>query len=191
MKHGMKPRVLSLFLVAILLLGTQAVALEATTDETEGVVTEAYEYEIVPGSEEWESFYEPEQKLKASYVSPDLMKRMTTEALVETVLNYPLLVDMYAYNTIEIGIQAVSTYFGGITELMTRDDAATVLQKYSMKAKTRTIDTDITYFYSDTLLDYISSSEDTNTAALSDGVSQARYSSTTVKTPEEAAEKSV
>ena len=183
MKHGMKPRLLSLCLIATLLLGTSAIALEEATNQTEDVVTEAYEYTVVPGSKEWESFYKPEQKLAASYVSPDLMKRMTTEALVETVLNYPLLVDMYAYDTIEIGIQAVSTYFGGITELMTRDDAATVLQEYSTKTRARTTNTDITYFYSDTSLDYISSTDDASADTLTDGANKARYSDATVKTP--------
>lgn len=41
MKHGMKPRLLSLCLIATLLLGTSAIALEEATNQTEDVVTEA------------------------------------------------------------------------------------------------------------------------------------------------------
>jgi hypothetical protein len=43
-----------------------------------------------------EKLYYPEQKLAASYVPEEVLKNMTTDALVETVLNYPLLVDIYA-----------------------------------------------------------------------------------------------
>ncbi len=156
----MKRRIFAFSLaVTAFLLGTSVFAAEAAAEEAEEVITEAYEYKAVPGSKEWESLYEPEEKLAACYVPPEAMEKMTTEALVETVLNYPLLADMYAYNSIEIGIQVVSTYFGGIKELMARQDAEEVLYEYSLKETKRTIDTDITYFYCDTLLDYISTEE--------------------------------
>ncbi len=145
--------------LAICLTGAAALPSAATETETQSAypITEAYAYKVLPGSEEWESFYTAEQKLEACYVPTELMEQMTTEALVETILNYPLLVDMYVYNSIELGIQAVSSHFGGIEELMTRPDAMEVLCVYSMSETERTADTDVTYFYCDTLLFYLSS----------------------------------
>ena len=173
----MKRRILSIFVViTVFLLGTSVFAVDETTDKTEEVITEAYVYKVVPGSKEWESFHGPEEKLAASYVPPETMEKMSTEALVKTVLNYPLLVDIYAYNSIEIGIQAVSTYFGGIEELMSRQDAAEVLYEYSLKETARTNDTDITYFYCDTLLDYISTEKAKESRAI-------QFTETTVETP--------
>ena len=36
---------------------------------------------------------------------------MTTKALVETVVNYPLIINIYAFNTFEDGVHSVSEYF--------------------------------------------------------------------------------
>lgn len=103
---------------------------------TGGVITEAHIYPILPGSEEWETMT-PHQRLAASSVSRQEVERMTTDALVETVLNYPYLVDMYAYNTIELGIEQVSRYFPGLSELFSRPDAITSLQDYAFAERMR------------------------------------------------------
>ena len=49
---------------------------------------------------------------------------MTTEALVETVLDYPLMVSLYAFNSISKGFEVLAEQFNGMAELIQRDDGA-------------------------------------------------------------------
>ena len=48
---------------------------------------------------------------------------MTTSALVETVVTYPLFTDVNCFDTLEMGVEWVSQYFGGFEELKERTDA--------------------------------------------------------------------
>lgn len=52
---------------------------------------------------------------------------MTTDMLVSAYLNYPLLGDMYAYNTIETGFAALRKQCNALDELLTREDVGEVL----------------------------------------------------------------
>jgi len=54
---------------------------------------------------------------------------MTTEALLETVLDYPLLPNVYGFSSAEIGIGSVSGYFEGLQMLHDRENAAECIQK--------------------------------------------------------------
>lgn len=91
----------------------------------------AYQYPVTWDSEEWKNFNNVIEKREACYVSPELLRNMTTLALVETVVKYPLLVDIFAFDTIEMGIDWVSDYFVGIDELFSREDAIECLLEYS------------------------------------------------------------
>ena len=55
---------------------------------------------------------------------------MTTEALVETVLNYPYLSDIYAFNTLQQGIASVSAGVPALPELLSRPGANKAIQNY-------------------------------------------------------------
>lgn len=81
-----------------------------------------------------------DEKIAACHVDDNLMKDMTTPALLETVLNYPLLVNIYAFDTIEMGIESVSGYFRGIEILKQREDIEACLQEYARtRSNSRTI----------------------------------------------------
>ena len=88
-----------------------------------------YVYPIQPGTEEWAKLDSLDAKIAACKVDPELMNSMTTEALLETVLNYPLLINIYAFSSAEIGIGSVSGYFEGLQMLHDREDAAECIQK--------------------------------------------------------------
>ena len=110
------PAVLAVFLLVSLLVyggGTCA--------------SDAYDYPIKPGTDEWKALGSHEQMLKACQIPEKLLHRMSTTGLVETVLNYPLLGDWLAYNTFEIGIESVRKQFNGLSELLSRDDAGVAL----------------------------------------------------------------
>ena len=73
---------------------------------------------------------------------------------MDTVLNYPLLIDIYAYDTIEVGIKRISSYFQGIDILEKRSTARNVLLKYIKKARAQ--DDDIKLIYAKTIYNYLS-----------------------------------
>ena len=97
-----------------------------------------YQYPILPGSEEWAAFTSRQERLAACYVEESILERMTTEALIETIITYPMLIDIYAYPTLGEGIAQISENFAGISILMERDDATSILsnnlQTYSQSA---------------------------------------------------------
>lgn len=102
-------------------------------------ITTAYEYPIVPGMEEWKQLDSHVKKLEACQIPEDILENLTTPALVETVMNYPLLIDMLAYDTVEIGYQAVYGNFNGLRELQERKDAITCLEKYLSDVEKQTV----------------------------------------------------
>jgi hypothetical protein len=110
------PAVLAVFLLVSLLVyggGTSA--------------SGAYDYPIKPGTDEWKAFGSHEEMLKACQIPEKLLHRMSTTGLVETVLNYPLAGDWWAYDSTEIGIERVGEQFNGLSELLSRNDAGVAL----------------------------------------------------------------
>jgi hypothetical protein len=89
--------------------------------------SDAYDYPIKPGTDEWKAFGSHEEMLKACQIPEELLHRISTTALVETVLNYPLGGDWWAYDTPEIGIKRVREQFNGLSELLSRNDGGVSL----------------------------------------------------------------
>ena len=119
-------RTICAVLAMLFLLSTASYASPLTViEEPQGYyITEPYEYPVLPGTEEWEAL--PNNlaaKVNACAVPLDTLEHMTTGALLETVLTYPLLDNIFAFNTIEQGIESVSNYFHGINVLREREDA--------------------------------------------------------------------
>ena len=57
---------------------------------------------------------------------------MTTDALLETVLNYPLIHDYMAFNTLKEALETMSSDFNGLRALLARKDfTGTLLNEYS------------------------------------------------------------
>lgn len=107
-----------------------------TTEQplTPYTIDEPYIYPIQPGTDAWNALDNLEQKIAACHISEDILCKMTTEALLETVLNYPLLVNIFFYDNVDIGIAAVSAYFPGLDELFSRNDIDAVLTAYASHA---------------------------------------------------------
>ena len=126
MKTTMRSRAVCMAFAVLFLMSTAVYAAPITvTEEPQGYyITEPYEYPVLPGTEEWEAL--PDNlaaKVNACAVPLDTLEHMTTGALLETVLTYPLLDNIFAFNTVEQGIESVSSYFHGINVLREREDA--------------------------------------------------------------------
>lgn len=89
---------------------------------------EKYLYPVRPGSEEWKKFQTHDEMLAAVQIPQDKLKTMSTEMLVDAVLDYPLFIDLEAFRG--PGKNAMDTLvkqFNGLQELMRRPDASKVL----------------------------------------------------------------
>ncbi|MCP4220593.1 MAG: hypothetical protein GY765_38555 [bacterium] len=94
---------------------------------------EPFRFPVKPGSEAWKNFTSHSGMLEAIQIPVERLERMSTATLVQTCLNYPLYLDLIAYNTLQEGIEAVISDFNGLRELLRRKDAAEVLFRHYEK----------------------------------------------------------
>lgn len=120
-----------MIVVPLLVFILSFLVISCSAQPTYNKTTDAYEFPIKPGMEEWRAFRTHDEMLAACQIPESVLKTMSTEGLVETVLNYPLRIDTFAYNDLQTGFDAVASQFNGIPELLSREDAATeLLAKY-------------------------------------------------------------
>lgn len=125
----MKLNKLLLVIITIaVLLSFQSTVLATDLNNTSSAITKPYIYPTIPGTDEWCALKTHQEKIDVCQIPENILKKMTTEALIETVLMYPLRVDMLAWDTFDIGFQNVCQQFNGLRELSARVDA---LQKLS------------------------------------------------------------
>lgn len=126
-----KRKVLFGILVVVLIFMMLAVCVVKLVQHNYSMaITTPYTYPVVPGTEAWRQLDGHVEMLEACQIPEDILESLTTQALVETVLNYPLLIDMLAYNTTEAGYEAVYRNFNGLQELQERKDAIVCLEAY-------------------------------------------------------------
>lgn len=143
MKFNIKKMFTSFCAVSLALcMSIPAFAKEAEVEAVEGSIPmeirssekflseEAHIYDVIPGTDEWNQMT-PEQRYESCKVTIDEVESMTTSALLETVLDYPYFINIYAYDSIDKGIKSLSNYFPGIQELLDREDVNVALQEYS------------------------------------------------------------
>lgn len=111
--------------------GTEIKLMVYDGEETEPYsITTAYAYPVVPETDEWKELNSLDEKVAVCQIPEDLLYKMCTDALVETVVNCPIIVNMFAHNTVEFGYNQVKGYFNGLNELSTRSDAIDELKVY-------------------------------------------------------------
>ena len=84
-------------------------------------------YPVTPSSPDWKLFTTSEEMIKACQIKPDLLAKMTTEEVVEAVLSYPLLGDIFYFNTVGAALQNLLQKSDAYRELVTRSDAMSCL----------------------------------------------------------------
>jgi hypothetical protein len=87
-----------------------------------------YDYPIKPGTSQW-TFSSQQEKLNAVQISQNVLQGMTTQALVQTCLDCPVLADL-ALN-VGVNVPGITNYymtnFSGLIELSKRNDAGLVM----------------------------------------------------------------
>ena len=100
---------------------------------------EAYVYPVLPGTEEWLALPDHSARLQACQIPEDVFAGMSTKDLAASVLDYPFLGDLYAFNTARGWFQCLTDNFNGLQELRKRPDAGTVLLGFFNAAKVYTV----------------------------------------------------
>lgn len=123
----------TLFLLPIICL---FILVMGATDnpEPQYTIDTPYEYPVLPGTQEWIDLGDTLTRRKACQIPEDILHNMTTDALFQTVLDYPFLTDIYAFNTIQEGYETVERRFNGLQELESRSDYLDVLTNYCLKS---------------------------------------------------------
>lgn len=85
-------------------------------------ITTPYEYPVTPLMDKWKEFESHLEMIDACQIPDDILPHLSTAALAETVLNYPLLSDMLAWSDSNLGYQSVVSNFNGLNELLSRED---------------------------------------------------------------------
>jgi hypothetical protein len=122
-----------LFALALPAAFAESASDEAGIVNNEKSITKAYNYPVKPKTEKWKALKSTEEKVKVTKIPDSILNKMTTEALVETVMNYPLLANMTSFNTRKQGFNAVYGAFNGLQELTKRTDAVFELEQFQNK----------------------------------------------------------
>lgn len=86
-----------------------------------------YDYPVRPGMEEWKSLQTAEDRYGACQIPESILSTLTTRALAETCLDFPLFLEVNMSNTLQGGFRSVFNHFNGLQELFRRNDAGTSL----------------------------------------------------------------
>ncbi len=88
-----------------------------------------YVFPVLPGSSSW-LYDDFSEMIKACSISEEKLKSMSTEALIQTVLVHPFILNVYAYDSVEEGYNNVKSYCDCLQELCLRKDRVECLYDY-------------------------------------------------------------
>lgn len=80
-------------------------------------------YEITPNSDEWKTFQTKQELLDSCKLSQSILAGLSTNELLDAVLTYPLLVDLYAFDSYDIGLQILSENSDAYSSFLIKSDA--------------------------------------------------------------------
>ena len=94
-----------------------------------------YQYPVTLLDEEWTNYCTTAERYVACQIPKEILTNLSTKELLELVIDFPLLINMYVYNSCEDGIKEIAKYFNGMNELLTRYDCLDVVLEYYKEYK--------------------------------------------------------
>lgn len=95
-----------------------------------------FDYPIQPSTEKWRELNSKEEKFQACQIPKYILENMKTEELLNVVLAYPLLYDIFAYNNLHQGFEYLVKNFNGLNELFKRKELTKKVLNFYSKEKT-------------------------------------------------------
>jgi len=109
-----------------LLNDDNVIALSSTIRESD-----SYIYPVRPGSTEWNNFENHEQMVEACQIPENVLKIMSTNGVIESILENPLYGDFVVYNNYQEFYNKFSSTFNAYKTLESREDASSkLISKY-------------------------------------------------------------
>jgi len=103
-------------------------------DSNEPVKKLPWDYPVKPGTDAWAKFQTHDEMVAACQIPEDILSNLSTEDLTDICLQYPLLIDIFAFNIVNDGLDKLFSDFNGIKELYRRKDlSVSLLKRYNEK----------------------------------------------------------
>lgn len=83
----------------------------------------SYDYPVRPGSDKWKSFMSLEEKEKACQVPVKVLKKQSTQAVIQALWEYPMVINFMAWENKQKGFEFVFYPLNAYQELKKRPDA--------------------------------------------------------------------
>ncbi len=94
-----------------------------------------YQYPVTPYDKEWGNYTKNDEMYTACQIPREILDQLTTEELLELVLDCPQLIDIYSYNSIQEGVKLLAERFNGMNVLLSREDCLSVVSRYYSEYK--------------------------------------------------------
>lgn len=120
--------------------GIVAVLLVGLTNGYAQQRTEAYDFPVKPGTGPWHALRSYQEKRDVCKIPERILSTISTKALIETYLHYPLLADIAVFRTLQEGTDKLQENFNGAQELLRRKDAGKLLLEYYRSMKPQALD---------------------------------------------------
>jgi len=92
--------------------------------------SDAYEYPIKPGTEEWIELGSHEARVQACMIPPETLEIISTGGLFESLLCYPFILDYGAWEKFQVGFEKLKSENNGFEELYSREDLYQVISNW-------------------------------------------------------------
>ena len=89
-----------------------------------------WDYPVKPGMPEWAELKSRDERVVACQIPENILSCLSTENLIRLCLQYPLFFDVYLFNCLDNGLNALFNNFNGVRELYEREDVLIELLKY-------------------------------------------------------------
>ena len=89
----------------------------------------SWDYPVKPGMEKWKLFQSNEEMVRACQIPESILSSLSTEELTDLCLKYPLLNDVFAFNSYNDGLDKLFSDFNGMRELYKREDVSSSLTR--------------------------------------------------------------
>lgn len=108
---------------------------EPTYNKRDWVENGTVDYPINQTEKEWKDLDNHNEMIKACIVPDEVLSIMKTDELIELLYDYPLLIDMYSYDSLEEGVMHLAEECNILAELCKRKDFSVELLKERLEHK--------------------------------------------------------
>ncbi|MGP1543393.1 MAG: hypothetical protein ACTTIO_00310 [Candidatus Fimenecus sp.] len=119
----MKKKLLTIVFCALFLFNINAFSFASNTNRNKSF------YKVDTTSLEWKNLDTTEKLRKAVYIDEKELNPLSTDEILRAVLEYPLIGDIFAFNSTKEGIEYVSTHCTALRLLLNRADAHLIVKK--------------------------------------------------------------